>query len=51
MTPFIRLHPNDDVLIARSQLVGGSTVEGVGPTRSTSASTSCIFALYATTFG
>ena len=29
MTPFIRLHPNDDVLIARSQLVGGSTVEGV----------------------
>ncbi|MDB5858018.1 MAG: galactonate dehydratase [Ramlibacter sp.] len=29
MNPFIRLHPNDDVLIARSQLVGGSTVEGV----------------------
>ena len=28
MTPFIRLHPNDDVLIARSQLVGGTTVEG-----------------------
>jgi len=27
--PFIRLHPNDDVLIARSQLVGGVTVEGV----------------------
>ena len=25
----IRLHPNDDVLIARSQLVGGVTVEGV----------------------
>src|SRR3954471_15079209 len=29
MTPFIRLHPQDDVLIARSQLVGGTTVEGV----------------------
>ncbi|HEX2546511.1 MAG TPA: altronate dehydratase family protein [Ramlibacter sp.] len=29
MTPFIRLHPADDVLIARSQLVGGATVEGV----------------------
>ncbi|MCG2591221.1 altronate dehydratase family protein [Ramlibacter sp. XY19] len=29
MTPFIRLHPNDDVLIARSQLVGGSSVEGI----------------------
>jgi len=29
MTPFIRLHPNDDVLIARSQLVGGSEVEGI----------------------
>ena len=29
MTPFIRLHPNDDVLIARAQLVGGTTVEGV----------------------
>jgi altronate hydrolase len=29
MTPFIRLHPNDDVLIARSQLVGGTTVENV----------------------
>jgi altronate hydrolase len=29
MTPFIRLHPNDDVVIARSQLVGGSEVEGV----------------------
>jgi altronate hydrolase len=25
--PFIRLHPNDDVLIARSQLVGGAQVE------------------------
>ena len=24
MTPFIRLHPADDVLIARSQLVGGT---------------------------
>ncbi|MDE2606466.1 MAG: altronate dehydratase [Burkholderiales bacterium] len=29
MTPFIRLHPNDDVLIARSQLVGGTAVENV----------------------
>jgi altronate hydrolase len=29
MTPFIQLHPNDDVLIARSQLVGGSLVESV----------------------
>lgn len=29
MTPFIRLHPQDDVLIARQQLVGGTTVEGV----------------------
>src|SRR3954470_19755290 len=29
MTPFIRLHPQDDVLIARSQLVGGATVDGV----------------------
>ena len=29
MTPFIRLHPNDDVLIARSQLVGGTPVENV----------------------
>ena len=29
MTPFIRLHPDDDVLIARSQLVGGSTVENI----------------------
>jgi altronate hydrolase len=29
MTPFIRLHPNDDVLIARSQLVGGTSVENV----------------------
>ena len=29
MTPFIQLHPNDDVLIARSQLVGGSEVQGV----------------------
>src|SRR3954468_16520341 len=27
MTPFIRLHPQDDVLIARSQLVGGTTAE------------------------
>ncbi|MGZ5786010.1 MAG: UxaA family hydrolase [Ramlibacter sp.] len=29
MTPFIRLHPNDDVLIARSQLVGGTTAEDI----------------------
>lgn len=29
MTPFIRLHPADDVLIARAQLVGGTQVEGV----------------------
>src|SRR5205085_10649905 len=29
MTPFIRLHPNDDVLIARTQLVGGTTIENV----------------------
>ena len=27
MTPFIRLHPADDVLIARSQLVGGTSVD------------------------
>jgi altronate hydrolase len=27
MTPFIRLHPSDDVVIARSQLVGGTAVE------------------------
>ena len=29
MTSFIRLHPQDDVLIARVQLVGGTTVEAV----------------------
>ena len=29
MTPFIRLHPSDDVLIARSQLVGGTRAENV----------------------
>src|SRR6187455_1879041 len=29
MTPFIRLHPQDDVLIARAQLVGGTKVENV----------------------
>ncbi len=29
MTPFIRLHPQDDVLIARTQLLGGSSVEGI----------------------
>jgi altronate hydrolase len=28
-TPFIRLHANDDVLIARTQLVGGTVVESV----------------------
>ena len=29
MAPFIRLHPADDVVVARAQLVGGSTVEGI----------------------
>ena len=29
MSPFIRLHPSDDVLIARTQLLGGTAVEGV----------------------
>jgi altronate hydrolase len=29
MTPFIRLHPNDDVLIARTQLIGGTKAENV----------------------
>ena len=29
MNPFIRLHPSDDVLIARSQLVGGTIVESI----------------------
>ncbi len=29
MTPFIRLHPADDVLIARAQLVGGTVAENV----------------------
>ena len=29
MTPFIRLHPADDVLIARAQLVGGTQVESI----------------------
>ena len=29
MNPFIRLHPRDDVLIARSQLVGGTQAENV----------------------
>ena len=29
MNPFIRLHPADDVLIARSQLLGGTLVEGI----------------------
>jgi altronate hydrolase len=27
--PFIRLHPADDVLIARQQLLGGASVEGI----------------------
>ena len=29
MNPTIRLHANDDVLIARTQLLSGSAVEGV----------------------
>ncbi len=29
MNPTLRLHPNDDVLIARSQLVSGTAVDGV----------------------
>jgi altronate hydrolase len=29
MNPLIRLHANDDVLIARSQLLGGTVVEGL----------------------
>ena len=29
MTPFIRLHPADDVLIARAQLVGGTVIDGI----------------------
>jgi altronate hydrolase len=29
MTPYIRLHPQDDVLIARAQLVSGTSVEGI----------------------
>jgi altronate hydrolase len=29
MTPFVRLHPADDVLIARAQLVGGTLVENI----------------------
>jgi altronate hydrolase len=29
MTPFIRLHPADDVLIARVQLVGGTQIENI----------------------
>lgn len=29
MLPFIRLHPKDDVLIARAQLLGGTSVEGI----------------------
>ena len=29
MNPFIRLHPADDVLIARAQLVGGAQIENI----------------------
>ncbi|HQS33348.1 altronate dehydratase family protein [Polaromonas sp.] len=29
MTPFIRLHKDDDVVIARSQLIGGTPIEGI----------------------
>ena len=29
MIPFIRLHPADDVVIARTQLVGGTPIESV----------------------
>ncbi len=29
MTPYIRLHPQDDVLIARTQLVGGTPAESI----------------------
>ncbi|GGH60144.1 dehydratase [Comamonas phosphati] len=29
MTPFIRLHPADDVVIARTQVVGGTAIESV----------------------
>src|SRR5674476_1116374 len=29
MTPFIRLHPQDDVLIARTQLIGGTPADNV----------------------
>ena len=29
MTPFIRLHESDDVLIARTQLVGGTSIENI----------------------
>jgi altronate hydrolase len=29
MNPYIRLHPHDDVLIARAQLVSGSSVENI----------------------
>ncbi|MFM2083339.1 MAG: hypothetical protein RLY95_157, partial [Pseudomonadota bacterium] len=27
-TLFIRLHPADDVVIARSQIIGGANIEG-----------------------
>ena len=32
MTPFIRIHPADNVVIARRQLVGGTVLEGEGVT-------------------
>ena len=32
MTPFIRIHPADNVVIARRQLLGGTTLEGEGVT-------------------
>ncbi|MEO7244312.1 MAG: altronate dehydratase family protein [Rubrivivax sp.] len=30
MKPFIRIHPNDNVVIARRQLLGGTTLDGEG---------------------
>ena len=29
VAPFIRLHPSDDVVIARAQLVGGTPIENI----------------------
>ena len=31
-TPFIRIHPTDNVVIARTQLLGGTVLEGEGVT-------------------